>query len=140
MIHFFCRSSPLLRRNSIFILRGKKPGKKKAKIEIPPGLTVVKIAEMWGNYRYGRKVDFSKFVYDESKVPAWLMDKVENPRAALVPFNELDPEIHGAKYVARRLRRAEIKRQNALLKAGDYKRSKVTNKKRGLWFPKGTVS
>jgi len=67
------------------------------------------------------------------------VDTGDIPRKSLVAFEDLDPEIHGAKYVARRLRRAEIKRQNELQAQGSYKQSKVTNKKRGFWFPKGTV-
>jgi len=92
-------------------MRGKKVGgKKKVKAEIPPDLTLRKIVEIWGNFKYGRKIDLDKVQYDESKVPAWLMEKVIDPTPALVPFNELDPNKHGAKYVARRIRRAEIKK------------------------------
>jgi len=112
------RCSPILAKRGTLLTRAaKQKGKrrKKEKPEHPPGWKGIEtMAEDWGKWKHGTKIDVTS-PWKDGEEPQWVLDLISKPNyGAIQKVADLDPYTQGLKFVSKRLRRDKIRGDNTL--------------------------
>jgi len=109
------RTSAFASKRAIITRATKQKGKrkKKEKPEPPPGFRgVEQIAEDWGKWKHGQKIDVT-YPFKPGEEPQWVIDLIKSPHlGSIKKIADLDPYKQGYKFVTKRIRREKIKEDN----------------------------